>query len=209
MSLREIKPNGASPPAPQDTSSQVGSKNARTLDVAAKWAPPPLPRHAGYRDLVGDSAPPRSARDASRRRLLALADMLALGLALLATGLASGGARATYPMLALLPLWLALGKLIGLHDRDAHRVRVRAMARYLGHGEELKFPTRFDRCNARAIAMMLDEWEPSEIVSYFRGAPYFSMSRPLQRLYLGYENLIESRSVDALATHYLIIARAP
>jgi SAM-dependent methyltransferase len=90
-----------------------------------------------------------------------------------------------------------------------HRLRVKAMARYLGHGEELKFPTHYNRCNAGSIAKLLDDWESSEVVSYFRGAPYFSMSRPLQRLYLRYENLIESRSVDVLATHYLIVARAP
>lgn len=90
-----------------------------------------------------------------------------------------------------------------------HRLRVKAMARYLGHGEELKFPTHYDRCNARAIIKLLEDWESSEIVPYFRGAPYFSMARPLQRLYLRYENLIESRSVGTLATHYLIIARAP
>lgn len=90
-----------------------------------------------------------------------------------------------------------------------HRLRVKAMARYLGHGEELKFPTHFDRCNARSIEKLLSDWESSEVVSHFRGAPYFSMSRPLQRLYLSYENLLESHSVDTLATHYLIIARAP
>jgi 2-polyprenyl-6-hydroxyphenyl methylase/3-demethylubiquinone-9 3-methyltransferase len=90
-----------------------------------------------------------------------------------------------------------------------HRLRVEAMARYLGHAEELKFPTHFDHCYARAIKSLLREWGSGEIVSYYRGAPYFSMSRPLQRLYLGYENFIESRSISSLATHYLIIARAP
>jgi SAM-dependent methyltransferase len=89
-----------------------------------------------------------------------------------------------------------------------HRLRVKVMARYLGHAEELKFPTHYDRCNARAIATLLRDWESSEIVPYFRGAPYFSMSRPLQRLYLGYEDFIASRSWNSLATHYLVVARA-
>jgi hypothetical protein len=89
-----------------------------------------------------------------------------------------------------------------------HRVRVKAMARYLGHAEELKFPTHFDRCNARAISRLLSDWGSSEVIPYFRAAPYFSMSRSLQRLYLGYEDFIASRSVNSLATHYLIIARA-
>jgi SAM-dependent methyltransferase len=89
-----------------------------------------------------------------------------------------------------------------------HRLRVKVMARYLGHAEELKFPTHYDRCNARSIAKLLSDWASSEIVPYFRGAPYFSMSRPLQRLYLGYEDFIAAHSWDTLATHYLIVARA-
>jgi 2-polyprenyl-6-hydroxyphenyl methylase/3-demethylubiquinone-9 3-methyltransferase len=89
-----------------------------------------------------------------------------------------------------------------------HRLRVKAMARYLGHAEEHKFPTHYDHCHARAIRSMLNEWESGELVAFYRGAPYFSFSRPLQRLYLSYENLIESRSMNNLATHYLIIARA-
>jgi hypothetical protein len=89
-----------------------------------------------------------------------------------------------------------------------HRLRVKAMARYLGHHEDEKFPTHYDRCSARAIAKLLSDWDSSEIVPFFRGAPYFSMSRPLQRLYLGYENFIASHSWDSLATHYLIVARA-
>jgi 2-polyprenyl-6-hydroxyphenyl methylase/3-demethylubiquinone-9 3-methyltransferase len=89
-----------------------------------------------------------------------------------------------------------------------HRLRVKAMVRYLGHAEEQKFPTHYDHCYARAMRRLLSDWEASEIVPFYRGAPYFSFSRPLQRLYLGYENLIESRSVGNLATHYLIVARA-
>jgi SAM-dependent methyltransferase len=89
-----------------------------------------------------------------------------------------------------------------------HRLRVKAIVRYLGHVEEQKFPTHYDHCHARAIRKLLNDWEASELVSFYRGAPYFSFSRPLQRLYLGYEGFIESRSMDNLATHYLIIARA-
>jgi SAM-dependent methyltransferase len=89
-----------------------------------------------------------------------------------------------------------------------HRLRVKAMARYLGHAEELKFPTHYDRCNARAISKLLEDWESSEIIPFFRGAPYFSMSRPLQRVYLGYEDFIAARGCNTLATHYLIVARA-
>lgn len=89
-----------------------------------------------------------------------------------------------------------------------HRLRVKAMVRYLGHAEEQKFPTHYDHCHARAIRRLLRDWQSRELVPFFRGAPYFSFSRPLQRAYLGYENFIESRPMENLATHYLIIARA-
>jgi SAM-dependent methyltransferase len=89
-----------------------------------------------------------------------------------------------------------------------HRLRVRVLARYLGHLEEDKFPTHYDQCTARALERLLSTWEGGEIVPFYRGAPYFSMSRPLQRLYLRYENLIAARGWANLATHYLVIARA-
>lgn len=88
-----------------------------------------------------------------------------------------------------------------------HKLRVKAMARYLGHSEEEKFPTHYDHCNARAIRKMLGDWDDAELVPFFRGATYFTMSRRLQRLYLGYEDFIASRRWDNLATHYLIVAR--
>jgi SAM-dependent methyltransferase len=88
-----------------------------------------------------------------------------------------------------------------------HKLRVWAMARFLGHQQEQKFPTRFDRCTEKAIRGMLAGWSSTEIVSHYRGAPYFSMSRPLQRCYLLYEDAIARRDAGNLATHYLIIAR--
>lgn len=88
-----------------------------------------------------------------------------------------------------------------------HRVRVRAMARFLGHNEEEKFPTRYDRCHASALEEMLAPWTEARIVPFYRGATYFGMCRPLQRAYLLYEGAIEKRGVRNLATHYLLVAR--
>ena len=88
-----------------------------------------------------------------------------------------------------------------------HHARVWAMARYLGHAEEEKFPTHYDRCWASAIERMCSEWSSVTMRSYYRGAMYFGMSRPLQRLYLRYESAISERQVRNLATHYLVIAR--
>jgi len=89
-----------------------------------------------------------------------------------------------------------------------HRPRVWAMARLLGHHEEEKFPTHFDHCTARALRKLLSDWQSVELVPFFRAAPYFSFSRPLQLAYLRYEDFIASRRWDNLATHYLLVARA-
>ncbi len=88
-----------------------------------------------------------------------------------------------------------------------HRIRVRAMARFLGHPEEMKFPTYYDRCWASGLERVLGAWSSVTVVPYYRGAVYFGFSRPLQRAYLGYESAIARRTVKNLATHYLLIAR--
>lgn len=87
-----------------------------------------------------------------------------------------------------------------------HRARVWAMARFLGHPEEIKFPTYYDRCWASALERILAEWSSVTILPYYRGAVYFAFSRPLQRMYLGYESALARRNVRNLATHYLLIA---
>jgi SAM-dependent methyltransferase len=87
-----------------------------------------------------------------------------------------------------------------------HRMRVRAMARFLGHPEELKFPTRYDRCYDTAIRRMLAGFTQAEIIPFYRGAPYLSMSRFLQRGYLVYENAVARQDRRNLATHYLVCA---
>ena len=87
-----------------------------------------------------------------------------------------------------------------------HRARVWAMARFLGHAEEEKFPTHYDRCHARALERLLESWSSVTLHPFYRGAVYFGMWRPLQRAYLAYETFIERRDVRNLATHYLVIA---
>jgi SAM-dependent methyltransferase len=88
-----------------------------------------------------------------------------------------------------------------------HDLRVRAMARFLGHPEELKFPTHYDRCYARALERALAPWSSVTLQPYYRGAVYFGMWRPLQRAYLRYESMAERRDLRNLATHYLVAAR--
>ena len=88
-----------------------------------------------------------------------------------------------------------------------HAVRVRLMARLLGHREEEKFPTYYDRCHHRALERMLRQWSSATVVPFYRGATYLSFSRPLQRAYLAYESFVARRELLDLATHYLIVAR--
>jgi exopolysaccharide biosynthesis polyprenyl glycosylphosphotransferase len=61
-------------------------------------------------------------KDALRRRMLAVADLLAVLAAAAATDLAVGEAAAVW-IAAAAPLWLLLAKLRGLYDRDHVRVR--------------------------------------------------------------------------------------
>jgi SAM-dependent methyltransferase len=88
-----------------------------------------------------------------------------------------------------------------------HALRVRLATRLLGHEEEEKFPTRYDRSSHRALERLLSAWSAVEIVPFYRGASYFGFWRPLQRAYLAYESAIERRRRRDLATHYLVAAR--
>ena len=88
-----------------------------------------------------------------------------------------------------------------------HRLRVWAMARYIGHAEEEKFPTHYDHCWASAIERRCRQWSAVSVLPFYRGAAYFGAWPPVQRMYLGYESVIARRNVRNLATHYLVIAR--
>jgi hypothetical protein len=54
---------------------------------------------------------------------------------------------------------------------------------------------------------LLEPWSETEIVPFYRGAPYFRFSRPLMRAYLAYESAAERRGASNLATHYLVVAQ--
>jgi exopolysaccharide biosynthesis polyprenyl glycosylphosphotransferase len=67
--------------------------------------------------------PGHLARDALRRRMLALADAVAVTLATLVAELGPLSGAEAFWMLALLPVWLVLAKLHGLYDRDHRALR--------------------------------------------------------------------------------------
>jgi SAM-dependent methyltransferase len=86
------------------------------------------------------------------------------------------------------------------------KARVWLATHVLGHDEEEKFETRYDRSSYKALERLLAGWSEVEIVPFYRGAPYFGFWRPLQRAYLAYESAIERRRLKNLATHYLAVA---
>ncbi len=69
------------------------------------------------------------------------------------------------------------------------------------------YPAYYDECYADALRRMLDQWSEVSIIPRFRGASYFEFSRPVQRLYLRYEDWTIRAGHENLATHYLVVAR--
>jgi len=83
---------------------------------------------------------------------------------------------------------------------------VAAMNRLLGRDPESVFRAYYDGTRYSALRRTFARWQSAEILPEFRGATYFAFNRPLQRLYLRYEEwAMRTNRVD-LATHYLIEA---
>jgi SAM-dependent methyltransferase len=82
----------------------------------------------------------------------------------------------------------------------------RIMHRLLGRPPDTVFPAHYDGCHYGALEQMLGEWSVAEIVPRYKGGEYLAFSRPLQRLYLGYEEWAERGRHRNLATHYLVSA---
>ena len=93
----------------------------------ARFAGGPMPTRFDLDEVRSTSSPIREGdhrleamgRDALHRRLLAVADMLSTGFALCLAILAAG-AKPTVAVVAMLPLMVFVGKLVGLYDRDEH-----------------------------------------------------------------------------------------
>ena len=81
-----------------------------------------------------------------------------------------------------------------------------AMKHLLGRDPETVFPAYYDGTRYSPLRRHFQTWESAEIVPLFRGAGYFSFSRPLQRGYLAYENWAAESNRVNLATHYLVEA---
>jgi len=110
----------------------AGSTETRAVagsELASVDPSPPEPSHDAATASLLDAIPPRGEggspghgrwwRDARRRRLLALADCCAAGLAI---GITLPAERAVW-VIAFLPAWVVIAKLARLYDRDHRALR--------------------------------------------------------------------------------------
>lgn len=81
-----------------------------------------------------------------------------------------------------------------------------ALQHLIGRDPETVFPAYYDRCYYAALVDMLEIWSRAEVIPLFRGAVYFSFSRTLQGIYVGFENWAARTGRRNLATHYLLVA---
>lgn len=91
-----------------------------------------------------------------------------------------------------------------------YRASTWMQSRLLGSIPEDKFPTKYDACTDRSLNRLLADggWASWEIVPRYRAGIYLSFSRPLQRVYVAYENWAARGSRMNLATHYIVDAVA-
>ena len=106
-------------------SSSEGLRQEREATARTRVTRPPLapaPDRANVTDRlpIRQPAADRFWRDVRRRRMLALADVGAAGVASL---LVAGSATRAAWAVALLPGWVLIAKLFGLYDRDQRSIR--------------------------------------------------------------------------------------
>ncbi|HEX6584523.1 MAG TPA: class I SAM-dependent methyltransferase [Thermoleophilaceae bacterium] len=82
-----------------------------------------------------------------------------------------------------------------------------ALERFLNRAPESVFPAFYDRCWHSALARALQPWPSVEIIPLYTGADYLAFVRPLQALYLGFEDLAWRGDRRNLASYYIIVAR--
>jgi SAM-dependent methyltransferase len=86
------------------------------------------------------------------------------------------------------------------------RVERRLVGRLTGRDPDTVFHAHYDRCWPTALERLLHEWRAVEIVPFFVDAQYFAFSRPLQRLFVDYENWAMQARHRSLASHFIVDA---
>ncbi|MEA2409167.1 MAG: hypothetical protein QOE69_3286 [Thermoleophilaceae bacterium] len=88
-----------------------------------------------------------------------------------------------------------------------HRVAVALEVRLRGREPESVFPAEYDRCTHSALTEMLAPWSEANVIPQHTGAYYFKFLRPLQALYLGYEEWALRGDRKDVAVYYVLSAR--
>jgi 2-polyprenyl-6-hydroxyphenyl methylase/3-demethylubiquinone-9 3-methyltransferase len=76
-----------------------------------------------------------------------------------------------------------------------------------GRDPESVFPAHYDRCTYSALRELLAPWSEARVIPQHTGALYFKFLRPLQALYLGYEEWALRADRQDVAVYYVISAR--
>jgi SAM-dependent methyltransferase len=87
-----------------------------------------------------------------------------------------------------------------------YRISRHLMATLLSANPEEKFPTRYESCDASSLTALLADWSAFQVIPRHRGASYFGFWKPLEALYIGYEDWTIRSGRANLATHYLVWA---
>lgn len=87
------------------------------------------------------------------------------------------------------------------------RVGVPLVARVMRRDPTTVFPVYYDCCYQSALTALLKHWSEVTITTRWAGATYFRFSRPLQALYVFYEEWARASARHNLATHYWLALR--
>jgi SAM-dependent methyltransferase len=79
--------------------------------------------------------------------------------------------------------------------------------RLRGRDPDSVFPATYDRCTHAGLEGMLGQFSSHRVVPQYTGALYFRFLRPLQALYLGFEEWTCRRDKRDLASYYVLSAR--
>jgi SAM-dependent methyltransferase len=84
------------------------------------------------------------------------------------------------------------------------RVGAPLVAHVMGRDPETVFRAYYDHCYNDALARLGRKWSSARVVSAWNGAGYFRSVRPLQALYVAYEEWAATSGRENLATHYIL-----
>jgi len=87
-----------------------------------------------------------------------------------------------------------------------HRVSRTVLQHLLGRDPEKVFPAHYDHCWASAVRRMLRPWSSALVIPLHRGASYFHFAKPLRAGYLLYEEWVQTRNLENLASYYIVDA---